>query len=458
MQTTIVMQAVVFAFAAWLGAYLIRRDPRKPMLVYTGLGLLTYAAGLALNALMTASPSPAITLSLQRIRWPLLFIPALCWLGAAIDLLPEGMRLRGILSRGWRALLPLIVAVLYGLNAVVTMQVGSTLYTLFANLTGAALVAAVVLVIWSFRSARPRRLLALILLTGLFLTLSVSFMLFPAIMISRETMLLMVGLDLAVLGLVIGLLDAFEEGEALLPDMLLSLAQTGLLTLAVGGQVALALVSGPASYSLVLLLFGVSGTAVIAAVYASTFQAAIDRLVLPRLRRTRADLRAASDALPRAAAQPDLAALPEADFIRLTRRALSHLNDPGKLATSPLMGLPQIDARLRGRGAGDFALERARELRALLVESIERLKPVNAGAPVVSDAWRHYNVLYYPYVLGVKSAHAPNAALDPGTAAVLKWLRADVPERTLYHWQNAAARLVAQDLRDQLRGNGSVLQ
>ncbi|MBL8156920.1 MAG: hypothetical protein JNM70_22290, partial [Anaerolineae bacterium] len=230
MQTTILIQAVIFVFAMWLGAYLIGRDPRKPMLVYTGLGLLTYALGLALNALMTAAPSPAITLTLQRIRWPLLFIPALCWLGAAIDLLPEGMRLRAILSRGWRALLPLIVVMLYGLNAVVVMQVGSALYTLFASLTGVALALAVVLVVWSFRSARPRRLLALILLTGLFLTLSVSFMLFPVIVVSRETMLLMVGLDLAVLGLVIALLDAFEEGEALLPDMLLSLARTALLT------------------------------------------------------------------------------------------------------------------------------------------------------------------------------------------------------------------------------------
>lgn len=458
MQTTILMQAVVFAFAGWLGAYLIGRDPRKPMLVYTGLGLLTYAAGLALNALMTASPSPAITLTLQRIRWPLLFIPALCWLGAAIDLLPEGMRLRTILSRGWRALLPLIVVVLYGLNAVVTMQVGSTLYTLFASLTGAALALAVVLVVWSFRSARPRRLLALILLTGLFLTLSVSFMLFPVIVVSRETMLLMVGLDLAVLGLVIALLDAFEEGEALLPDMLLSLARTALLVLALGGQLALALGGSPASYPLVALLFGVSGAAVIAAVYTSTFQAAIDRLILRRLRRARADLRAASDALPRAAAAPDLAALPEADFIRLTRRALSHLNDPGKLAASPLMGLPQIDARLRGRGAGDFALERARELRALLVESIERLKPVNMGESGVSEVWRHYNVLYYPYVLGMKSNRASNNSLDPGAAAAMEWLRVDVPERTLYHWQNAAARLVAQDLRDPLRENGSYWQ
>jgi hypothetical protein len=32
---------------------------------------------------------------------------------------------------------------------------------------------------------------------------------------------------------------------------------------------------------------------------------------------------------------------------------------------------------------------------------------------------------------------------------VLEWFRTNVPERTLHNWQNAAAKLVAQDLREQ---------
>ena len=39
--------------------------------------------------------------------------------------------------------------------------------------------------------------------------------------------------------------------------------------------------------------------------------------------------------------------------------------------------------------------------------------------------------------------------LDPESQAALEWFRSQVPERTLYNWQNAAAALVAQDLREQ---------
>jgi hypothetical protein len=37
--------------------------------------------------------------------------------------------------------------------------------------------------------------------------------------------------------------------------------------------------------------------------------------------------------------------------------------------------------------------------------------------------------------------------IDPAARQALDWFRASVPERTLHNWQNAAARLVAQDLR-----------
>ncbi len=40
---------------------------------------------------------------------------------------------------------------------------------------------------------------------------------------------------------------------------------------------------------------------------------------------------------------------------------------------------------------------------------------------------------------------------DPGSSdyqEVLAWFRQQVPERTLHNWQTAAARLVAQDLRE----------
>ncbi|NDJ55255.1 MAG: hypothetical protein GYB68_19460, partial [Chloroflexi bacterium] len=45
--------------------------------------------------------------------------------------------------------------------------------------------------------------------------------------------------------------------------------------------------------------------------------------------------------------------------------------------------------------------------------------------------------------------------LDDDTRHVIEWFRAQVPERTLYNWQNAAAKLVAQDLREQMQAHRS---
>jgi hypothetical protein len=159
--------------------------------------------------------------------------------------------------------------------------------------------------------------------------------------------------------------------------------------------------------------------------------------------------------------------LDDAAFVRLTRQALSHYGDLPRLAGSPLARLPLVTRRLAARGAAGDALERAAELKAVLAESITRLKPRGAAPFGTSDEWRHYNALYFPYVAGLRpySRRGPDAGdgrdgrdggagtdgLHPGSAAALQWLRTAVPERTLHHWQGAAARAVAGDLRERSR-------
>ncbi len=85
-------------------------------------------------------------------------------------------------------------------------------------------------------------------------------------------------------------------------------------------------------------------------------------------------------------------------------------------------------------------------------ESIQRLKPHSQGDFGTSDEWRYYNVLYFPYVVGLKpySRRAEHVGLSPSEQQALEWSRTYVPERTYYNWQNAAACLVAQDLRETL--------
>jgi hypothetical protein len=55
-------------------------------------------------------------------------------------------------------------------------------------------------------------------------------------------------------------------------------------------------------------------------------------------------------------------------------------------------------------------------------------------------------------VVGVR-AYAQNATaagLDPVARQAWQWLVTEVPQRSLHNWQNAAARVIAADLRGNL--------
>ena len=205
--------------------------------------------------------------------------------------------------------------------------------------------------------------------------------------------------------------------------------------------------------AMVTLLLAATGVAVATQVFSDSIQATLDRVTFfraPHLNQARADLRAAARALPRLDDALDLKSLEDAEFNRLTRRAISHMGDLSRLAASPLTRLPLVTARLAARGANGDTLDRAAELKALLAESILRLKPRDKGDFGTSDEWRHYNALYFPYVVGLKpySLRVEQNGLGPTAHEALAWFRASVPERTLHNWQNAAAKLVAKDLRE----------
>jgi hypothetical protein len=53
-------------------------------------------------------------------------------------------------------------------------------------------------------------------------------------------------------------------------------------------------------------------------------------------------------------------------------------------------------------------------------------------------------------VVGLKpySRRADHNGLAPAAQEALNWFRTYLPERTLYNWPNAAAKLVAQDLKE----------
>lgn len=435
--------------AWWLGLYLVARDPHRALLRRAGGGLLIYALALACELLRDSGPPAPVAELLGRLGSTLVFLPVLAWGGAVLLLLPEGPR-RTALDRIWRlGLAPLTVLALAA--AALAGPPPPLIFGLLGALVLTPLAAALTLLLRERAALRPLGLAGLIGAASLFLGLGVALLIFPLRLLPRGIALLSIGLDLALLGIAVAVTDAFDAGERLRPDLLRSLLACAAAALLFGGQVALVGLLGVGfSPPLVALLLSSVAAAIAVQVLAGPFQGLLDRLAFsPELREARADLRASAAALPRLSDDLDPRTLGETELARLTRRALSHMGDLPRLASSPLTRLPAVSARLRERGAPDQPLERAAELRALLAESIGKLKPRDGTEFGTSDAWRHYNALYFPYVAGLRpySRRADHGELDPIRRQALEWLTTQVPERTLYNWQNSAARLIAADLR-----------
>ena len=399
--TSLILQTVLFFFTFWLGCYLIARDPGRLQLWLAGLGMLTFAAGTAATLLGTFAPSADLALTLYRLQRLFVVLPALFWLAAMIWLIPN------------RAA-------------------------------------------WEERYGRQQLLLGLSLACIFAYGLAIGFIIIPGNPTLPFWLATLIGLDLFIFGLVITQLDASDKGEAWLYHFLRALDYSFFTALIFAAQIILVMRFWLGlNFPLVVLLLSSVAASVLIQTFSAPVQTIIDQIAFfnaPQLRRSRAVQRAEDNAVQRLDASLNPLELPTKEFERLTRRALSQMGNLPKLASSPLTRLPLVSHRLSQNGQADGTLARATELKTVLTESILKLQPQDQGAFGTTDAWRHYNALYFPYVVGLRpySRRAFNVD-DEAYREVLEWFRSQVPERTLYNWQTAAARLVARDLRERSR-------
>ncbi|MGB3682089.1 MAG: hypothetical protein WA990_06335 [Rubrobacteraceae bacterium] len=449
----------VYGAALWLGFYLIGRDPRSPRLVLTGLGLIAYALAVASDLL-----GNTVLSSLESVTWPLLFLPALFWTGTLVYLLPEEVAFRGRLVRTWGIVAPTILLAMFllasfsGRSFIGTAGESAGVSGIQAAFSVAAILPMLGLgyLVWRYlKKYRTGAVAGVLVVFTLFLALSTVLILFPLGWLPQTWALLAASIDVIALGLAIAYYDAFDQGEALMPDMVRSFDAALVAGVVFGGQVALAILLSPGPNAPLLpLLLAVLATSIAAATLSDRISAALDRIAfgrLPFVRRNRAELRETARSLQRRDPALDPSDLEEAEFVRLTRRALGNFGDLPRLSASPLINLKLVKERLAVRGATDDPLERAAELKSILSESISRLKPRTGADFGTSDEWRYYTALYFPYVVGLKpySNRDRTGRKDPVAREALDWFRSSVPERTLYNWQNTAAKLVAQDLLSQ---------
>ena len=448
------LSAVVFTLSWWLGLYLLARDPRKPVLVLAAIGLTSFAAVVALDAVRLTSVEHADLLS--RIEIYLVAVPGVAWFAVLLELARPCDSWR---SRAGEIMLVTGVAALAFVGAGLAGSVDGPLraghWVMFAVISLSSLGAMVKAV---RRPAQPVPVAGVVVVATLFFALGNAILIIPLGLVPSWLALASTGCDVALLGVAVAIWDAFDEGQALRADMLRSFAATAVVALLFGGQALIGMaVTGPGSTgrtALTVLLFTSLAVAVAIQVLAGPLPGMLDRLAFsrsPRLRSDRAELRRTAAALPLRSANP-LDQIDDDTFARLTRRALGHYGDLSKLVASPLTALPMIDERLAARGAPDQPLERANELKALMADHIARLKPRDCGDFGTTEQWRYYNSLYFPYVVGVR-AYAQNATaagLDPVARQAWQWFVTEVPQRSLHNWQNAAARLVAANLRARL--------
>jgi len=184
------------------------------------------------------------------------------------------------------------------------------------------------------------------------------------------------------------------------------------------------------------------------------------------VREERAAARAYAEALATAPAgpSPDLAS--RKLFDDAVRRALTHLSDPTKLATSPLLSLAAVARAVQDQAQGDDRLARAAALKELLLERLDALRPADPAGGPAADAARFYNCLYYPYVRGLSRRRAPTVARQlrerrardggprPDLERIADWL-AQVDEDTFYKWQRRASDTIAAALRERERALGA---
>lgn len=75
--TVLILQTVLFFLTFWLGCYLIARDPGRLQLWLAGLGMITFATGIATVLLGEFAPSVSMALTLYRVQRLFVVLPAL---------------------------------------------------------------------------------------------------------------------------------------------------------------------------------------------------------------------------------------------------------------------------------------------------------------------------------------------------------------------------------------------
>ncbi len=476
-----VVHVLGFAAFFWHGLYVLTRGDGGRVARLTGITAVATAALFGFGGLLEAlSSAPHGTRAiLDRAQWWASVAPAALWLHLSFLLggTLEPRRQRLVLQVAYG-----LAAVLIGLGTFTDLirrypargaldAVGPLyiIYILFL-LTCAGL-ALTNLLRLSFRDRTIARIVTRMLIAGAacFLGGVASFALFEfqATAWSELPAWLLLLAGLGAVGGTVGIQSNLLIGTDVRRDFLYNVTGLALLLLPyLAASAAMIGFDGMRPRLLVLVL-----TALITASYTLQGQAGkwLDAAFFtPAVREERASARAYVEALATQPVGPSPELATRKSFDDAVRRALTHLSDPTKLATSPLLNLRTVGRGVEEQGLEENRLNRAAVLRETLIDLLSGLKPAAGAGGVTGEASRYYNCLYFPYARGVSRRRAPTilrqlqerrqreGGAPTDTERVVHWLL-QVDEDTFYKWQRRGSDTVAAALREREVTAGGVV-
>ncbi len=450
MQTLLsILQISAYFVSLTLAGYLLSRGRFHPLSIAAAGALISYA--LIQADLFLGHEFGAKAEWISRLLWIAYPLPVALWARIAILLRP-GDQLA--LDRAWWTLLmPMAMVLVFGgwvgseLMDFQTHDPGPLFWAYALYNVGVTVVAAWLLH-QNFKATAPHdrayRPFAVLRLAGL-AYLSGMICLLPG-WFSSAFVFAVVEIDVIMLGIAAIVYDAISEGQAVRRDLSFTSLKVLLALIVIVTPWGVAILSAntwtPAH---ALALFGTLTVISLGIPLAGQIEQFLDRLLFKSTLHNveaRETLRTLMlNEARRPEASPAIANLDRADFIRLTRRALSHMQNLPRLAASPLTDMQIVAKRLNHEAN---SIHRAHELRQVLAECIETLRPLSPEKFGTTDEWRFFNALYYPYVVGVSPYKNSEGEVDGSTATMLKWFQVNVPPRTLYNWQNRGAEMIAE--------------
>ncbi|MGA8547103.1 MAG: hypothetical protein WB785_17855, partial [Mycobacterium sp.] len=247
------LSALVFSLSWWLGLYLLARDPRKPVLALSAVGLCSFATAVALDAVRLVTHSAL----LSHVEIYVVAIPGVAWFAVLVELArpSDSGRARAgeLLLVGVVASLTLVGATLAG-SVDGPLRLGHVVMCVVISVSTLGAMAAAVR-----RRVQTIPVVGLVVTATLFFALANAILIIPLGVVPSWLALASTGCDVLGLGVAVALWDAFDEGQALRADMLRSFTGTGAVAALLGGQmligIALTRQQPTAQITLTVLLF-----------------------------------------------------------------------------------------------------------------------------------------------------------------------------------------------------------